>query len=497
MLDHLPQDVFDKVLRSGLHTQDIVRVMGVSRQMRRQAGSERVWREIVWWFFGIKDASETWDDLADREPMDTDDAGREALEYVRGARWRKLYAHLHTKFNAGEAHAVSARGLYTDGGCDENDGDNFAGNLFNPDRHDRFFCSATSGNINCVGVLTMEDATAAHEYAEEARRQRKYMISRCALTAKVQDKLTQMAHDQDPPELDYERVRRECYEHDMTEDPFDFSAWPDSEIFNFYIHHLALAVQGRNEMGKLLYHAEPEIIFDDDADSWTKHPRFPALTVEMRDAAIAWQRHEEAGPPTTAGREEEPDPELWRRLMDARERGWGLGANSEGGGWVPTADTPLRLLNSGLAMEEFGLGGDGECMLHHTRKLDAIVREHGYGRFEGAGHSSEAYAEFRETSERLSGVHEMLEMAMHDLSEMHRHKERPSANTRRAKRDIDACFWYGKREGASSGLGHPRRDVVSDQTVSLPYPNTQSPPNHHPITTQTPTTHPGAEPVRD
>ena len=37
MLDDLPQDVFDKVLRSGLHTQDIVRVMGVSRQMRRQA----------------------------------------------------------------------------------------------------------------------------------------------------------------------------------------------------------------------------------------------------------------------------------------------------------------------------------------------------------------------------------------------------------------------------------------------------------------------------
>ena len=303
LLDDLPQDVFDKVLRSGLHTQDIVRVMGVSRQMRRQAGSERVWREIVWWFFGIKDASETWDDLADREPMDTDDAGREALEYVRGARWRKLYAHLHTKFNAGEAHAVSARGLHTDGGCDENDGDNFAGNLFNPDRHDRFFCSATSGNINCVGVLTMEDATAAHEYAEEARRQRKYMISRCALTAKVQDKLTQMAHDQDPPELDYERVRRECYEHDMTEEPFDFSAWPDSEIFNFYIHHLALAVQGRNEMGKLLFHDEPEIIFDDNADSWTKHPRFPALTVEMRDAAIAWQRREETGPPTTAGRE--------------------------------------------------------------------------------------------------------------------------------------------------------------------------------------------------
>jgi len=57
---------------------------------------------------------------------------------------------------------------------------------------------------------------------------------------------------------------------------------------------------------------------------------------------------------------------------------------------------------------------------------------------------------------------------MHDLSEMHRHKERPSANTRRAKRDIDACFWYGKRKGASSGLGHPRRDVVSAQTVSLP-----------------------------
>ena len=151
MLDDLPQDVFDKVLRSGLHTTDIVRVMGVSRQMRRQAGSERVWREIVWWFFGIKDASETWDDLADREPMDTDDAGREALEYVRGARWRKLYAHLHTKFNAGEAHAVSARGLYTDGGCDENDGDNFAGNLFNPDRHDRFFCSAT---INKFKVCT-------------------------------------------------------------------------------------------------------------------------------------------------------------------------------------------------------------------------------------------------------------------------------------------------------------------------------------------------------
>ena len=48
LLDDLPQDVFDKVvLRSGLRTKDVVRVMCVSRQMRRQAGSERVWREIV------------------------------------------------------------------------------------------------------------------------------------------------------------------------------------------------------------------------------------------------------------------------------------------------------------------------------------------------------------------------------------------------------------------------------------------------------------------
>ena len=49
---------------------------------------------------------------------------------------------------------------------------------------------------------------------------------------------------------------------------------------------------------------------------------------------------------------------------------------------------------------------------------------------------------------------------MYDVLDMHIHKERPSSNTRRAKRDIDNCFWYGQREKAASGVGHPRRDVV-------------------------------------
>ena len=386
MLDDLPQDVFDKVLRSGLDVVDVVRMMAVSRQMRRQAGSERVWREMVWMDFGIRDESETWSDLADRDPMDCDDIERETEELERAARWRNLYAHLREKFGAGEAHWVSARGLYTDGGCDENDGDNFAGNLFNPDRHDKFFCSATSGNINCVGVLTMEDATDAHDYAERLRVRRKYMIWRCNLTAKVQDRLHQLAHDPDVPNVDYPRIRRECYD-EMTNDPFDFSNWPDQEVFHFYVHHLALALQQRNEMGKLMFHDEEEIIFDDDADSWTKHPKFARLAFEMREMAIAWQGEE--GPPEA--REEQPDTEMWARLEDAKERGWGLGANSEGGGWVPTDDTPLRLLNSGLAMEEFGLGGDGECMLHHTKELDAIVREHGYGKELQARRNSRRY----------------------------------------------------------------------------------------------------------
>ena len=294
LLDDLPQDVFDKVLRSGLDVVDVVRMMAVSRQMRRQAGSERVWREMVWMDFGIRDESETWSDLADRDPMDCDDIERDTEELERAARWRNLYAHLREKFGAGEAHWVSARGLYTDGGCDENDGDNFAGNLFNPDRHDKFFCSATSGNINCVGVLTMEDATDAHDYAERLRVRRKYMIWRCNLTAKVQDRLHQLAHDPDVPNVDYPRVRRECYD-EMTNDPFDFSNWPDQEVFNFYVHHLALALQQRNEMGKLMFHDEEEIVFDDDADSWTKHPKFARLAFEMREMAIAWQGEE--GPP--------------------------------------------------------------------------------------------------------------------------------------------------------------------------------------------------------
>ena len=69
--------------------------------------------------------------------------------------------------------------------------------------------------------------------------------------------------------------------------------------------------------------------------------------------AIAWQ----GGRGSAEAREEQPDTEMWARLEDAKERGWGLGANSEGGGWVPTDDAPLRLLNSGLYMEEFGLSG--------------------------------------------------------------------------------------------------------------------------------------------
>ena len=71
-------------------------------------------------------------------------------------------------------------------------------------------------------------------------------------------------------------------------------------------------------------------------------------------------------------------------------------------------------------------------------------------------------AVLKRTSRRFAKplVHHALELGMYDVLDMHIHKERPSSNTRRAKRDIDNCFWYGQREKAASGVGHPRRDVV-------------------------------------
>ena len=104
-------------------------------------------------------------------------------------------------------------------------------------------------------------------------------------------------------------------------------------------------------------------------------------------------------------------------------------------------------------MEEFARGRR-ECILHHTKELDAIAREHGYGN--ELKRSKELFV----VAEALSMVHHTLEFALDDVLDMHIHKERPSSNTRRAKRDIDKCFWYGQREDAASGVGHPRRDVV-------------------------------------
>ena len=280
LLDDLPQDVFDKVLRSGLDVVDVVRVMAVSRQMWRQAGSERV-AKIVWGHFGIRDASETWSDLADRDPMDCDDIEREAEELERAARWRNLYAHLREKFGAGEAHWASARGLYTDGGCDENDGDNFAGNLFNPDRHDKFFCSATSAKTStasgCSPWRTRPTRTTTPRGCGSAAS----TIWRCNLTAKVRTGCTSSSTTRTCRTWTTHQagvLRR----HERTT-LFDFSNWPDQEVFPLLRPPpRARAAAAERRWASHVSTHEEEIVLDDDADSWTKHP--DVRPIGVRDA---------------------------------------------------------------------------------------------------------------------------------------------------------------------------------------------------------------------
>ncbi|KAK9806131.1 hypothetical protein WJX72_002772 [[Myrmecia] bisecta] len=75
---------------------------------------------------------------------------------------------------------IRFRGVFTDGGVDNSLSQYWVDNLFMP-MHWESYCSATSTNIHCIGLLMAEEDTAKRDAREAALRE--YMIQRCQFPA--------------------------------------------------------------------------------------------------------------------------------------------------------------------------------------------------------------------------------------------------------------------------------------------------------------------------
>ena len=197
-LEDLPPECLAHVF-GFLKAEDVVGVMLVSPALRDVAGSESVWRRFAWKDFGIY-----YDSPSAPRGLPAVDPHHAAAEMFQGAssvdrvnvlddarrsgRWRRLYAAVRSRL-ASKTRVLRVQGLFTDGGVDENTMDHWVGNMFNLDKHENFYCSAASVNINCVGCIKDGDADAAYAFDAARRERRRYIVERCNLLALVLEAL--------------------------------------------------------------------------------------------------------------------------------------------------------------------------------------------------------------------------------------------------------------------------------------------------------------------
>lgn len=132
-LQDLPPECLALII-SHLKAEDVVSVMRVSRTLRTVASSETVWKQLNWRDFGIhSDAQEPLPPPPHAPPnlatvTTPRDDGLTADDARRGRRWNHLYAAVRSQI-ASKSRVLRVQGLFTDGGCDENEMENWvAGN---------------------------------------------------------------------------------------------------------------------------------------------------------------------------------------------------------------------------------------------------------------------------------------------------------------------------------------------------------------------------------
>jgi hypothetical protein len=144
-LEDLPLDCLTQIIGL-MKAEDVVSAMQVSRTLRAVAGSALVWQDLTWNDFGIHASSHAERDTHEPPrvrvlspstaappppPTLTPYEVAEALaaeDARRGRRWRRLYAAVRSSL-ATKTRVLRVHGLFTDGGVDENEMDNWVGRV--------------------------------------------------------------------------------------------------------------------------------------------------------------------------------------------------------------------------------------------------------------------------------------------------------------------------------------------------------------------------------
>ena len=249
-LETLPRECLEETLLY-LDARDVVAAMATSRAVLQVAGGERVWRELAFRDFGV----------CEPPGEETAPASTPEGDALEGARWRALHRDVHiqlckddlyltdtafmtvddnTPYDArcpgNELRALRARGVFCDGGVDENDPENWFGQVFELEgAGHRFYCSAASSDVHLVGCFAEGDVHCAWRADAARHSRRRFMALRCSTLAHVLERLSAQSSLAPADQRDFQTILKES----RALPPYDFTAWPHDELGSFFTHYVS------------------------------------------------------------------------------------------------------------------------------------------------------------------------------------------------------------------------------------------------------------------
>ena len=248
-LETLPRECLEEALLY-LDARDVVAAMATCRAVRQVAGGERVWRELAFRDFGVCEP-------AGEETAPASTPEGDARE---GARWRALHYDVHAQLGKkdvsqilksitvhedirydarcppDEVRALRARGIFCDGGVDENDPENWFGQVFELEgASQRFYCSAASSDVHLVGCFAEGDVHCAWRADAARQSRRRFMALRCSTLAHVLERLSAQSSLAPADQRDFQTILNES----RALPPYDFTAWPPDELGSFFTHYVS------------------------------------------------------------------------------------------------------------------------------------------------------------------------------------------------------------------------------------------------------------------
>ena len=224
-LETLPRECLEETLLY-LDARDVVAAMATSRTVRQVAGGERVWRELAFRDFGVCEP-------AGEETAPASTPEGDARARVRdGARCTAtcIYSCAKTtctltdtafmtvddktpydaRCPGNEMRALRARGVFCDGGIDENDPENWFGQVFELEgAGHRFYCSAASSDVHLVGCFAEGDVHCAWRADAGRHLRRRFMAAEVSLLAHVLERLSAQSSLAPADQRDFETILRE------------------------------------------------------------------------------------------------------------------------------------------------------------------------------------------------------------------------------------------------------------------------------------------------